>query len=68
MDRRVLKKPAWSPASEVTTFRAWLTSHIVAATISARGQHLRQLAAIALIRPFLNVFLARETAVERPSL
>jgi uncharacterized membrane protein len=38
---------------------------IVATTISPSGQQLLQLAVIALIRTFLNVFLARETAVER---
>jgi len=42
-----------------------LGADIVATTISPSGQQLLQLAAIALIRTFLNVFLARETTVER---
>lgn len=44
-----------------------LGADIVATTISPSGQQLLQLAAIALIRTFLNIFLARETAVERPT-
>lgn len=42
-----------------------LAADIVATTISPSGQQLLQLAAIALIRTFLNVFLSRETALER---
>jgi uncharacterized membrane protein len=42
-----------------------LGADIVATTISPSGQQLLQLIVIALIRTFLNVFLARETALER---
>ncbi len=42
-----------------------LAADIVATTVNPDGQQLIQLAAIALIRTFLNVFLAREIAEER---
>jgi uncharacterized membrane protein len=41
-----------------------LAADIVATTVNPSGQQLIQLAAIALIRTFLNVFLAREIAEE----
>ncbi|QVL53795.1 MAG: DUF1622 domain-containing protein [Cyanobium sp. M30B3] len=42
-----------------------LAADIVATTVSPNGEALIQLAAVALIRSFLNVFLAREIAQER---
>jgi uncharacterized membrane protein len=42
-----------------------LGADIVATTASPTGGNLLQLAAIALIRTFLNVFLAREIEAER---
>jgi uncharacterized membrane protein len=54
------------------TFASWLATalefqlgaDIVATTISPTGEHLIQLAAVAVIRTFLNVFLAREIDAE----
>jgi uncharacterized membrane protein len=54
------------------TFASWLATalefqlgaDIVATTIAPTGQHLIQLAAVAVIRTFLNVFLAREIEAE----
>ncbi|MFM7238963.1 MAG: DUF1622 domain-containing protein [Cyanobium sp.] len=42
-----------------------LAADIVATTVNPNGETLIQLAAVALIRTFLNVFLAREIAQER---
>ena len=42
-----------------------LAADIVATTVNPTGETLIQLAAVALIRTFLNVFLAREIAQER---
>jgi len=42
-----------------------LAADIVATTVNPNGEKLIQLAAVALIRTFLNVFLAREIAQER---
>lgn len=42
-----------------------LAADIVATTVNPSGQQLVQLAAIAVIRTFLNLFLAREIAEER---
>jgi uncharacterized membrane protein len=42
-----------------------LAADIVATTVNPNGEQLIQLAAVALIRTFLNVFLAREIAEER---
>ncbi|MFM7453987.1 MAG: DUF1622 domain-containing protein [Cyanobium sp.] len=42
-----------------------LAADIVATTVNPNGETLIQLAAVALIRTFLNVFLAREVAQER---
>ena len=42
-----------------------LAADIVATTVNPDGEQLSQLAAVALIRTFLNVFLAREIAQER---
>lgn len=42
-----------------------LAADIVATTISPNGQQLIQLAAIALIRTFLNLALSREAQAER---
>jgi uncharacterized membrane protein len=42
-----------------------LAADIVATTVNPSGDQLIQLAAVALIRTFLNVFLAREIAQER---
>lgn len=42
-----------------------LAADIVATTVNPDGEQLIQLAAVALIRTFLNVFLAREIALER---
>jgi uncharacterized membrane protein len=42
-----------------------LAADIVATTVNPDGEKLIQLAALALIRTFLNVFLAREIAQER---
>jgi uncharacterized membrane protein len=42
-----------------------LAADIVATTVNPDGEKLIQLAAVALIRTFLNVFLAREIAQER---
>ncbi len=44
-----------------------LAADIVATTISPNGQQLIQLAAIALIRTFLNLALSREAQAERAS-
>lgn len=44
-----------------------LAADIVATTISPSGQQLIQLAAIALIRTFLNLALSREAQAESPS-
>jgi uncharacterized membrane protein len=41
-----------------------LAADIVATTISPNGQQLIQLAAIALIRTFLNIALSREAQAE----
>jgi uncharacterized membrane protein len=56
-----------------TTFGSWLSmalefqlgADIVATTTSPSGQNLIQLAAVALIRTFLNLFLARENEAEQ---
>ena len=42
-----------------------LAADIVATTVNPNGDQLIQLAAVAVIRTFLNVFLAREIAQER---
>ena len=42
-----------------------LAADIVATTVNPDGDKLIQLAAVAIIRTFLNVFLAREIAQER---
>ncbi len=42
-----------------------LAADILATTVNPSGDQLIQLAAVALIRTFLNVFLAREIAQER---
>ena len=42
-----------------------LAADIVATTVNPNGETLIQLAALAVIRTFLNVFLAREIAQER---
>jgi uncharacterized membrane protein len=42
-----------------------LAADIVATTVNPSGDQLIQLAAVAVIRTFLNVFLAREIAQER---
>jgi uncharacterized membrane protein len=42
-----------------------LAADIVATTVNPTGRKLIQLAAVAVIRTFLNVFLAREIAQER---
>ena len=42
-----------------------LAADIVATTVNPSGQQLTQLAAIALIRTFLNIALTREAQVER---
>ncbi|MEB3265741.1 MAG: DUF1622 domain-containing protein [Cyanobacteriota bacterium] len=55
------------------SFAAWLSmalefqlaADIVATTASASGSNLIQLAVVAVIRTFLNVFLAREAEAER---
>jgi uncharacterized membrane protein len=41
-----------------------LGADIVSTTINPSGQHLIQLGVVAVIRTFLNVFLAREISVE----
>ena len=54
------------------TFGSWLAlalefqlgADIVFTTISPSGQHLVQLGVVAVIRTFLNVFLAREISAE----
>lgn len=54
------------------TFASWLATalefqlgaDIVATTIAPTGEHLIQLGAVAVIRTFLNVFLAREIDAE----
>jgi len=55
------------------TFGSWLSmalefqlgADIVATTTAATGQNLLQLAVVAVIRTFLNVFLAREIEAEQ---
>ena len=55
------------------TFGSWLSmalefqlgADIVATTTAATGQNLTQLAVVAVIRTFLNVFLAREIEAEQ---
>ena len=55
------------------TFGSWLSmalefqlgADIVSTTTSPTGQNLIQLAAVAVIRTFLNVFLAREIEAEQ---
>jgi uncharacterized membrane protein len=66
-------RPHRTAASVRLSFGSWLSmalefqlgADIVATTASPTGGNLLQLAAIALIRTFLNVFLAREIEAER---
>jgi len=62
------------PSSTIRlTFGSWLSmalefqlgADIVATTTSPSGQHLIQLGVVAVIRTFLNLFLAREIEAER---
>ncbi|KMM16965.1 DUF1622 domain-containing protein [Synechococcus sp. GFB01] len=67
------RRPHRTAASVRLSFGSWLSmalefqlgADIVATTAAPSGANLLQLAAIALIRTFLNVFLAREIEAER---
>ena len=68
-NRRLLRRPSNQAR---LSFGSWLAlalefqlgADIVSTTISPSGQHLIQLAVVAVIRTFLNVFLAREISDE----
>ena len=68
-NRRLLRRPSNRAR---LCFGSWLAlalefqlgADIVSTTISPSGQHLIQLAVVAVIRTFLNVFLAREISDE----
>jgi len=66
------RRPRRSLAAARITFGSWLSmalefqlgADIVATTTTPSGPNLIQLAAVAVIRTFLNVFLARELEAE----